>query len=457
MISGWSVRSLPMAWIYQVAGALLPALLMLAVFPIVSARLNERAFATFAFLFTVVSMLSVLDAGLGRGVTYFASRHLGRGDNAAALRSLIAALVLGTCFALMALIVGLLIYQIWPAPNLAINIDIVVDLFWFMPIFVIGSLLRGFLEAERRFLATNIVQLTYGISVAAMPLVILRWAQNLDMYPWTLGVIRLAFVIVFACLIWAKQRNTRIELLGLSKDIDTMFRYSRWLFSSNLVGMVIIFSDRVMVSLYLQPDLVAAYIVPMEFLLRGQVLIAALCTVLFPNLVRMNTSGIGSLYLHRFTEKAQLLFAGLSLFLVFTIFPFVPAVLSAWMGDAFAAVAAPVVRLGIIGFMLIGCAAIAMAALNARGNTGAPAALHLFELPFYVGALYVVVQFQQVLLIQLVWLSRLVVDLIAMNLMLRRQSHETSEPNGRQKHENGMHLAVAEPLNEFETPHDRVY
>ncbi|HEY6924243.1 MAG TPA: hypothetical protein VI653_12295, partial [Steroidobacteraceae bacterium] len=65
----------------QVAASVVPALLMIITFPVMKAGLSSTSFATFAFLFTALSFMNVLDVGLGRSVTYFAARYLQQGQH----------------------------------------------------------------------------------------------------------------------------------------------------------------------------------------------------------------------------------------------------------------------------------------------------------------------------------------------------------------------------------------
>lgn len=413
-----SVKSVSSATVYQVLGAVVPALIMLAVFPVVEAQLDERSFALFTFLFTAMSMLTVLDAGLGRAVTYFVARRLATGESVEALRALAAAIVLGAVFSLIIMLAGNIVMRGYPGAVTGVDLDVAINLLWFLPVFVLGSLLRGFLEAEHRFFAINLVQVCYGISYAVMPLIVMRWTQTADLYPWVLGVIRTAFTMVYIILIWSTQRNVGLVLRDLIPDVLKTFQYTRWLLLSNLIGIAIVFSDRIVISLNLPPHLVIAYLLPMEFLLRSQVLISAVCTVLFPNLVRMPLVSVSSLV--RIAMMAQVIFAGFMLLCAFVVFPFVPALLATWMNPGFGELASPVVSIGLMGLMLIGCASLAMVVLHARGNTAAPAMLHGIELPFYFIGLYFASQTGQILPVLLIWLFRLFIDFLGMNYLLGR-------------------------------------
>lgn len=424
MKSAHPLGSLPLSTVYQLTGALAPALIMVAAFPLVDARLDDQSFAIYGFLLTAMSMLSVLDAGLGRAVTYFVARGLANDNRDMAFRSLIAAILLGLLLSVAILVVARIALEPYRGLEFSVDIELGLELLWFLPLFVVGSVLRGYLEAEHRFLAINIVQVLYGVCYAATPIIVSTWTDSVEIYPSLFISIRAAYTGIYAILIWKTCRNVEWDLVGVRSELLSVFRYARWIVISNLVGVAIIFLDRMVIGFSFSPRIVAAYLLPMELLLRGQVLISSLCAVLFPRLVQVNAAS--SAVLVNITINAQVALAGAFLFCAYLALPFVGQVLALWMGEEFSRLASPVVALGFIGLPLIGCSALAMVVLHARGDTAKPALLHGVELPFYFFGLYFAAQSGSVIAVQIVWLGRLLLDVAGMNLWLvRLRAHGT--------------------------------
>jgi O-antigen/teichoic acid export membrane protein len=407
----------------QIAGSVLPALLMIITFPVMKAGLSAASFATFALLFTALSFMNVLDVGLGRSVTYFAARYLQQGRPRDALGSLWAAMAIGLAMSLA--ILGLLwiadtVWSARPGRNVGIDFHPVFRLAWFLPIFIGGALLRGFLDAEQRFLASNSVQLVYGATLAFAPLVVIHFTTDIGSYPVVFGLIRTAMVLAYLLLIRRTQPGVLVAGLHDSSRLSDVLRYARWLFVSNLLGIAIVYADRIAVAAGLPAELVSAYVVPMELVLRGQILIGALSTVLFPMLVRVADRGSGELLTG--AVCGQFVIFGGVLLVAAVVSGFAPWVLEKWMGKAFSLDATLIARVAILGLAPIGCANLATTVLHAQGRTAYPAALYAIELPLYSLALWLAARTGNATFIVGSWLGRLCFDMAGAQYLLLRQS-----------------------------------
>ena len=406
----------------QIAGSVIPALLMIITFPVMKAGLSAPSFATFAFLFTALSFMNVLDVGLGRSVTYFAARYLQQGQQREALGSLWAAIAIG--LAMSGAIVGLVwiadvVLSARPGLNVGIDFHTVFRLVWFLPIFICGALLRGFLDAEQRFLASNTVQLVYGTVLAFAPLVAIHFTTDIDSYPVMFGLIRTAMVLAYLLLIRRSQPGVLVPELHTNSKLGEVLRYARWLFVSNLLGIAIVYADRIAVAAGLSSELISAYVVPMELVLRGQILIGALSTVLFPMLVRIADRGSGELLTGAICGQF-VIFGGVLLGAAVAS-GFVPWVLEKWMGKAFSVDATLIARVAILGLAPIGCANLATTVLHAQGRTAHPAALYALEFPLYSIALWFAARTGSATFIVGSWLGRLCFDMAGAQYLLLRQ------------------------------------
>lgn len=406
----------------QVMAAVIPALLMLVTFPAMKAELSATSFATFAFLFTTISFMSVLDAGLGRAVTYFAARDVAAGRMKEATRSLWAAIALGLAVSVVVVSVAFLSRGFLSGGQgsvSGVDFAVVEKVVWFLPVFICGSLLRGFLEAEQRFLATTAVQLLHGIVIAAAPLVCIRFTSNVDIYPAVFGLARLTMVIAYLLLIFRTQGWALLPDRHVFDEFGDVMRYARWLFASNLIGIAIVYADRILVAANLTAELVSAYIVPMDLVLRGQILIGALATVLFPIFVREAAKDTSELVANAL--RVQVAIFGMTLLVSAAAAQVIPILLREWMGGEFSANAALIARIALVGLAPVGCAGFSMTVLNAQGRTAHPAALHVLELLFYIPLLWAATLLTDGLtFIVATWLGRVCWDMAGMQLLMLR-------------------------------------
>jgi O-antigen/teichoic acid export membrane protein len=407
----------------QISASVVPAVLMVITFPIMKAALSAQSFAGFALLFTAISFVSVADAGLGRSVTYFAARYLHDGRDVEAMGALWAALFIGLLMSIAGVLVVVLVQAFSATDHAAaarIDYSAVVRLLWFLPVFVCGSLLRGFLEAEQRFLAVNSVQLLYSAAIGVAPLILLRFTTGLEVYPLVFGLLRMAMVVACLMLIRSSQKRLLLPVSTVVAKLGEVLRYAKWLFVSNVIGIAIIYADRVIVAAKLPTELISAYLVPMDLVLRGQIFFGALSTVLFPLLVRAAARKSDSLASG--AAAAQLVVFGAALTFAALICSVVPTLLSVWMGRAFSVDATLTFRIALMGLAAIGCASLAMTVLNAQGRTAQPAFLHLIELPLYAAALWAAARTHQLGFIVAAWLARVSFDMAGTQLLMLRSA-----------------------------------
>lgn len=408
----------------QVLAAALPAVILVLTIPLVRTRLDAQYFAAFTILVSAVGLLAVLDGGLGRASTYFASLEIGRGTARAGAEVFSGFLAVGIVFSLaVMLVVACAVFQTSSAAIQAARPSILV-LVGFVPMFVAGSLLRGVLEAEQRFARSSGLQLAHGIVISAAPAVLIMDGMDLPMFAWTVGVARTALTLTLL-------RSTGLKLhLGWSTSVleqtKRVIAYSKWLLVSNIIGLAIIFADRFVVANYFPNHAVAAYVLPMEVIGRLQILVAAFCTVVFPRLVIHASASRHSG--RQFVENAQGAVMALTGLAGFAIAPFAHSMADWWLGASLAGTGGQVLLIGIVGLGLSANAALAMLDINSRGHTRPVAVLHTFEAVTYLACLSLAAHNLSVGLLLMIWTARLLVDAIGMNLVARSGLGEDETP-----------------------------
>ena len=415
--NGASLRS---AFVLQLLGAALPALIMLLAVPMIRTQLDVDRFAGFTVLLSAVGLLAVLDGGLGRASTYFMSLALKSGSGRRAVSVFQGILLVGVSFSLLlALLGGLAVREFNGAAAQAVRPALVV-LVGFAPVFVIAALLRGFLEAQHRFAVSSTLQVLYGTVLGLAPVWLFHFTDDLQLLAWTLGLVRLVFTLLLLHACGLLRRENRFVSRTAPVHALRVFGYVKWLFLSNLVGLAIVFADRFLVVSLFPGAVVAAYVLPMEMVSRLQILVNAFCSALFPRLVagQSENDGVGI----RMLADAQGVLLCASL-LVCSLGALVAEPLMRWwLGPEAARMGAGVLLIGVIGSGLIAGSALAMLVVNSRGLTRPVALLHLFELPVYLGLLYWAARSSSIVLLLGVWVLRLAVDALVMTQIAFRSA-----------------------------------
>ncbi len=406
------------AFLLQVSGAAVPALVMLLSVPLIRAQLDLDHFAAFTVMLAAVGLLAVLDGGLGRASTYFISVALARGSRRRVVSVFHGVLIVGLLFSLLLGLTCAFAVQTVSGHAIDTARPALLILAGFAPVFVASSLLRGFLEAEQRFGRSSSLQLLHGTLIGIAPVLLFSFSSDLRLFAWIVGLARVVLTLALLQSCGLATRASWCASRATSVHARRVFGYTKWLFLSNLIGLTIVFADRFFVASLFSSAVIAAYVLPMEMIGRLQVLITAFCSVLFPRLVARTTRG-GASDSRRLLADAQgavlcaaaLGGAGMALA--------AEPLMRWWLGDALADNAARVLVVGIVGIGLIASAALAMLELNSRGLTRPVALLHAAEMPVYLGLLYLAARSSSIALLLIVWIARLAVDAIGMSLMAR--------------------------------------
>lgn len=415
--TGAGLRS---AFLLQLAGAVLPALVMLLSVPLIRVQLDMDRFAAFTVLLSAVGLLAVLDGGLGRASTYFMSLALKSGLRRRAVPVFHGILLVGAVFSVVLAVVGTVAVQAYEGAAAGMARPALEILVIFAPVFVVGALLRGFLEAEGRFAVSSALQVVYGTAVGLVPVALFHFSDDLRLLAWWMGLLRGLLVLAqWYCCGLMRRENWHVARTA-SVHARRVLRYAQWLFLSNLVGLSIVFADRFLVGALFSSAVVAAYVLPMEMVARLQILVNAFCSALFPRLVsaRPQPGGAGAQWLadaQGALLSAALLLGGLVALLA-------PPLMGWWLGAEAARLGTGVLAVGIVGSGLIAGSALAMLLVNSRGLTRPVALLHVAELPLYLGLLYGAARAASIELLLGVWLLRLAVDALVMTQIALRSA-----------------------------------
>jgi O-antigen/teichoic acid export membrane protein len=419
LMRGRSLLSLSVDSGAQLAGALIPAALMVVTFPVMQAALSPTNFSTFTVLFTMISLLSVADAGLGRAVTYFAARALEGGHERAALASLAGGLVFGLGFSLLGWILIHLAMSLLPSFAGA-DLGAVRTMSYALPLFIATGMLRGYLEARLRFVTVNVVQLLFGCSTSFVAVLTAGHIDDMATYALLFALLKLVQGAAYAWLIARQAAGALPSLHDCSRAAGEIVRYVRWLIISNIVGITIVFADRALVASSFTPREIAAYLVPMEVILRGQIVFTAVGAAVFPRLSSAS-SDLRRTLMSR-VLMVQAAFGGVLLALAAIAFPVVPAAIRLWLGPDYGTAAAFVASVALLGLIANGIANIAVITLNATGRTAPQALVHVAELLLYLPALACVARYGQIEAIAAAWFVRNSVDMCAMQYFVSRAS-----------------------------------
>lgn len=399
----------------NILGAILPLLIGLITIPIYVHAVGDERYGVISIVWLLLGYAGFLDLGLARA-----------SENALARASLEdpseRSKVIVTSFSLN-LILGFLGAGIMYA-SAAIVLERVLNItpsihaeVWsavpwiavLLPAALVSGLISGSLESRERFASANLISVLSTSIGQVTPVICATVVSNKLDYVIPTAVLTRLFCIV-AALIYVYRCERPLAARHFDRHTAReLLRYGGWVTVSSIISPMLVSLDQFVVGWRTGVANVTFYAVPMTLISRSQVFAAAMAKTIFPRLSRYDLDQ-ASLLAEQSTNFLALAFAivcGPAIFLV------TPAI-SLWIGADFAAKAAPVAQILLLGAWINGVAFIPFGFLQARGMPDVTAKFHLLESVPYVLVLVLLCTHFGLLGAAIAWTLRVAVDAVLM-------------------------------------------
>lgn len=389
-------------------------LVALLAVPVLLRALGAERFGLLSLIWLVIGYFSVFDFGLSLSLTRAVSLKLHRHDQGEIPDLAYTAFALVTALAVIA--GGLLFLYAHSIAHLIGSSDpalaseaagAVEVLALAIPFVLLTTAATGILQAHHSFRAIAYVRVPLGALMFLGPIAIMPWTQSLQGLTVT---ILLARILAFVALTFFALRLTP-GLFSASfrwRHARRLFSFGGWLTVSNFVGPVLVYFDRFFVSAFLGPGQLAYYTIPSDILGRVAALISSAQVAVFPTF--SSQSGESDRDGGRLLATTSLgILLGVAPVLSFVSL-FASELLAAWLGEAFSSKSAFVATILSSGLLLNATARAPLAYIQGRGYPQWTARLHVFELPFYILALYAGITFYGLIGAAFVWTLRIAFD-----------------------------------------------
>ena len=400
------------------AGMAGPIVIIVAVTPFYLNRLGAPAFGVVALVWTAVTMLS--EFGAGRASTHFVASALASARAQQAAAALRAALklqvVLGT-------VLGVLLFL--SAPFLANALDVghtlrsetrvaLVLIALAAPVLLLNAVLRGTLEALRRFERIAAVNFSVTCLAYLVPIPLVQAGGGLVTVVGVALAARLAGVVTMGWLV-----HELLPLRGRQEEVQEaahLLRFAGWSSLSALAAPVLLYLDRIVLAALVSVTALAYYAPAYEAATRLLLIPMSVASALFPAI----SSSASSAETTSQSGQAQGLIMSVLLLPIVLLAGLAPDLLTGWLGSSAGQQAAPAVRVLGVGILMNALAFVPYALLQGRGRADLPALLHLVELPVHVLLVFVLVRRFGLPGAALAWTLRVFIDCLALWWMVWR-------------------------------------
>jgi O-antigen/teichoic acid export membrane protein len=410
--------------LWSLLGAVLPLGVGLATMPILISKLGVERFGILNLAWLLVGYFSLFDFGLGRALTRLVAERLGSGraEEIPELAGTATRLIRWLGFAAGFLLAGM---SSWLVDWLSISVDLRDETLigiWILavalPFVLLSAGWRGILEAYGRFDLFNWVRIPLGVALFLAPLLVLYMWRGLVPVMVSLAVTRVVGWWLSRYMCFRLCPELKYELKFNVLMVRPLLAFGGWMTVSNIVGPLMVYADRFLIGGLLSATAVAYYATPYEIVTRLWIVSGALTSVLFP-IVAARLVGDRELVKEVYRRAIKCIFV-LILPPMAVLYLFAEEGLAWWLGSDFSQQGGAAARILLIGVFVNALGQVAITVLHGAGRADWAAKLHLLELPFYLMALVFAAGSYGIEGVALVWMLRVVIDMIVMALMAER-------------------------------------
>ncbi|GAB2886782.1 O13/O129/O135 family O-antigen flippase [Uliginosibacterium flavum] len=416
--------------LWNILGQVLPILVAIIAIPLLVQRLGMDRYGFLTLVWVLVGYVGIFDFGVGRAMTRVVAERLGANDIEGAERNARAALsflfgmglVLGLGMLLLSKqILGALSV---PAEMHQEALHALQLLSASVPLVMLTSGYRGYLEAHRKFAVLNLVRAVMGIFTYAAPLIATAFSPSLVSIVASVLITRL--IANFAHR-WACQKcdaaALHFELPSIAR-LKPMLTLGGWMTVSNIISPLMGSLDRLLIAGLVSVGMIGMYATAFDTISKVLIVAYSLTGALFPVFAGLQQADeVQENY--RYAIKAMLLLVWPILFIASL---FAKPIFNIWMGAEFATHAAPAMQILAIGLFFNCMAQVPAMLIHSRGDPKWMAALHLVEMPVYLVLIYVCTSEWGVLGTAAAWATRTTLDLVALHWIVLRRISPDSVP-----------------------------
>ena len=376
----------------NLAGAAIPALLMLLIVPIYLRLIGDARYGILAIVWLLLGYFGVFDLGFGRAV---ANRIAALHDSTAEARQGIFWTGLAIS-AITGVIGGGILYLTgdWLFAHVfhisgSLRIEAEDAMPWMafaLPLAIFISLLAGALEGRQAFMALNSAQIIGTVLYQTFPLAVAYFG-------WITLPYLVASAIIGRFLSAAALFALTYRYIPLSprprfalNQVKSLLHYGGWITVTGLVGPLLTVFDRFFIGAKVGMVAVTAYTVPYNLVMRLSILPGSLQTALFPRFAMVDPAEAKAL-----AARAVLSIGAIMTPIVVMGLLLIKPFLILWVGTALAEKTAPVGQILLVGIWINTLAIIPFTYLQGKGRPDLPAKFHALELLPYIAILWVLI------------------------------------------------------------------
>jgi O-antigen/teichoic acid export membrane protein len=374
----------------------IPIIAALIFIPILINGLGDEKFGLLNLVWMIIGYFSFFDFGIGKGLTKIVAEKISsdQADQIPVLfwTSLVLMLIISSIIAVLLLFFVPFFINLFNVSQ-SLKQETIYTFYVLclsIPIVSTAAGLRGVLEAYLQFGTINVVRIVLGLFTFVGPIVCLVFTNSLLWIVIVLLIIRVLIWLWYLQLCIKTNPGIKSKAVFDFNSIMPVIKFSAWISLVNLIGPVILYSDRFLIGILISATAISYYAVSYEVVSKLLLISGALVGVLFPV--------FSASYFSNPEASKKIFLRGIKFIfliiypIVFLIVIFANEGMALWLGEKFAENSSIILQFLAIGILFNSISAIPNNFFQGTGKPKIPAIINLIELPFYLLAMWLTIK-----------------------------------------------------------------
>lgn len=402
----------------NIAGYIVPAAAGLLSIPILLAKLGNELFGILTIIWALVGYFGMFDLGVGKALTIIISKIHNKKINYKIGSIISSALLIAISMGLVSSIIvfiTLIYFHNYVYSGFTLNTNELTFSSFIISIAIIpatlSSCFRGITEGNNNFLQSNINKTIVGSALFLFPLITtITYQENIGLIEISTSILLARLVGLIHFIVQTEIKTSSVT----SSSISVIFSYGGWVTVSNIVGPIMVYGDRIILSGMIGTGMLSIYSIAQEICQRLLILPTAFGNAILPKIAEYPSNKTEILRAYQKGIYGLAISMGFILFVMHTALPYF---LATWISQNFAESASHIINIMLIGVWFNSLSQSTINYLYAQGKQKEIALLHTLELIIFIASLYIFIPTNGIEGAAWIWTCRASFDLIALNYL----------------------------------------
>jgi len=430
------------AW--NLCGLGVPLIIAVLTIPSLIKMIGLERFGLLSLAWGMIGLAGLFDLGIGRATTQMVARFRGLNKLAQIPVVVKTATVISCCAGLVGSVILCLVVladlQTAIKYSEGLNYEVTMAAYLLavaIPIQSVSSMFRGVNEAFENFREISVVRMGLGAATFLGPFIVAFFSTNLIPLVSTLLCSR---IIALFCFSKYAKRCVSKEMIGERVGVPVqvspviakqLLLSGGWVTVSNVIYTLMMQADRIIIGVVISASAISSYTIPYEMVTQSFILVGAITTVFFPNLIIIiNDKSDNVMNVFFRWLLLVIIIMALASVLIATCIPYI---LPMWLDSSVSKSTVLVGQILCISLVPYSVGSMYLALIHAYKRFDITAKAHLYEAPLFVILMYYMIVYYGLEGAAFTWVFRVIVDTLILVVWFSYNKNLLQDLNLRDK------------------------